>query len=53
VQNDGCEDLEIRKVYVALPDPDAEREGYRRVIDESGEAPRGTCRARGPAAGAD
>ena len=37
VRNQGCEDLEIRKIYVALPDPEAEREGYRRVIDESGE----------------
>ena len=31
------EDLEARKVYQVLRDPDAAREGYIRVIDESGE----------------
>jgi hypothetical protein len=30
-------DLVPRKVYVALPDEDAERHGLIRVIDESGE----------------
>jgi hypothetical protein len=29
--------LERRKIYVALPDTKAERIGYLRVIDESGE----------------
>jgi hypothetical protein len=29
--------LEIRKIYQALPDPDAETRGLIRVIDESGE----------------
>lgn len=29
--------LEPRKVYRALPDADAERRGYVRVVDESGE----------------
>jgi hypothetical protein len=29
--------LEIRKVYRALADPDGERHGLVRVIDESGE----------------
>ena len=37
VRNDGADDLEPRKVYQALPDPGAVREGYVRVIDESGE----------------
>ena len=37
VHADGCEDLEPRKMYVALYDRAAEREGYVRVIDESGE----------------
>jgi len=37
VRNDGADDLEPRKVYQALPDPGAAREGYARVIDESGE----------------
>jgi hypothetical protein len=29
--------LERRKIYVALPDEDAEKRGLLRVIDESGE----------------
>ena len=37
VRNDGADDLEPRKVYQVLPDPGAVREGYVRVIDESGE----------------
>lgn len=37
VRNDDCEDLELRKVYEALPDKRAERDGYMRVVDESGE----------------
>jgi hypothetical protein len=35
--NDGCEDLELRKLYQVLPDASAEKENYIRVIDESGE----------------
>jgi hypothetical protein len=31
------EDLEVRKVYEVLPDPKAAREGYLRIVDESGE----------------
>ncbi len=30
--------LELRKLYVALPDAKAAAHGYLRVIDESGEA---------------
>ncbi|OHB64702.1 MAG: hypothetical protein A2Y77_03645 [Planctomycetes bacterium RBG_13_62_9] len=37
VENKDSEDLEKRKIYVVVPDEDAEREGYLRVIDESGE----------------
>jgi hypothetical protein len=37
VRNDDCEDLEIRKVYQIIPDEEATREGYIRVMDESGE----------------
>jgi hypothetical protein len=37
IRNDGSEDLEPRKVYEVLDDPKADREGYVRVIDESGE----------------
>lgn len=37
VENKDCEDLEKRKFYKVLPDEEAEKEGYFRVIDESGE----------------
>jgi hypothetical protein len=37
IRNDGCDDLEPRKVYQALADPRAAEEGYIRIIDESGE----------------
>ena len=37
IENRDCEDLEKRKIYQILPDNDAEKEGYIRVIDESGE----------------
>ena len=37
VEDGGMEDLEARKVYQLLPDRGASREGYVRVIDESGE----------------
>lgn len=37
VRTDGSEDLEPRKVYQILPDRAANRDGYVRVIDESGE----------------
>ncbi len=37
IRNDGSDDLEPRKVYQLLPDRAAVREGYVRVIDESGE----------------
>ncbi len=38
VRNDDCNDLELRKVYEVLPDNRAAKEGYLRVVDESGEA---------------
>jgi len=31
------EDLEARKIYAVLPDTKAAKEGYLRIIDESGE----------------
>jgi hypothetical protein len=31
------EDLEARKVYEVLSDPKAAKEGYLRIVDESGE----------------
>jgi hypothetical protein len=37
VEDGGMEDLEVRKLYQVLPDRKAGREGYIRVIDESGE----------------
>lgn len=38
VRNDGYEvSLELRKIYIAVADADAEKHGLRRVIDESGE----------------
>jgi len=37
VRNDECEDIELRKVYQVLPDKRAARDGYLRIIDESGE----------------
>jgi hypothetical protein len=37
VKNDDCDDLERRKVYRVIPDGKAEKDGYVRVVDESGE----------------
>ncbi|MDI1241204.1 MAG: hypothetical protein PSX80_04710 [bacterium] len=37
IDNEGCEDLEVRKIYEVLPDETAEKDDYIRVIDESGE----------------
>ena len=37
IENNDCDDLEKRKIYLVLPDEGAEKEGYIRVIDESGE----------------
>ncbi|MBA3711604.1 MAG: hypothetical protein H0W76_04035 [Pyrinomonadaceae bacterium] len=37
VRNEGCEDLEVRKIYQVLPDESAAEDGYIRVVDESGE----------------
>ena len=37
VRDDGAEDLEQRKLYQVVPDRAAAREGYLRVVDESGE----------------
>ena len=37
VRNTGCDDLELRKIYQRLPDKGATREGYVRIIDESGK----------------
>jgi len=37
IRNAGSDDLEQRKLYQILPDRVAAREGYVRVVDESGE----------------
>ncbi len=37
IENKDCEDLEIRKIYQVLADDEAAKDGYLRVIDESGE----------------
>lgn len=37
VKDDDCEDLEKRKVYRVIPDKKADKDGYIRVVDESGE----------------
>jgi hypothetical protein len=37
IENADADDLERGKVYVTRPDASAKREGYIRVIDESGE----------------
>ena len=37
IENKDCEDLEKRKIYQVLSDEEAEKDGYIRVIDESGE----------------
>ena len=37
VRTHGSEDLEPRKVYQILPDRVADRDGYVRIVDESGE----------------
>jgi hypothetical protein len=37
IENKDSDDLEKRKIYQRLPDEEAEREGYIRIIDESGE----------------
>ena len=37
IENKDCDDLERRKIYQVLPDGEASKEGYVRIIDESGE----------------
>lgn len=49
VSNDGYPvSLEKRKIYVSLPDADAEKHGLLRIVDESGDDypyPKGFFRA--------
>jgi hypothetical protein len=38
LNNEGyAASLERRKIYIALPDPEADKNGLLRVVDESGE----------------
>ncbi len=37
IENRDCDDLEKGKVYRTIPDEDAAKEGYLRVVDESRE----------------
>lgn len=37
IANEGCDDLELRKLYLVVTDRGPHEEGYVRVIDESGE----------------
>lgn len=37
VKNNGCDDLQILKLYQLLPDEKAAEESYIRVVDDSGE----------------
>ena len=37
IRNEDCDDLEVRKIYVVTPDAQADKEGYLRIVDESGE----------------
>jgi hypothetical protein len=37
IRPSDSEDLKVNKIYEALPDPKADKEGYLRIIDESGE----------------
>ena len=37
VKNDDCDDLEKHKVYCVIGDQKAEKDGYLRVVDESGD----------------
>ena len=37
IRSDDSDDLEQQKIYQLLPDRTASREGYVRVVDESGE----------------
>ena len=37
VANEGCDDLQVWRIYRVLPDAVAAEEGYMRVVDDSGE----------------
>jgi len=37
IRNENSEDLQRHKIYLVLPDESASKDGYLRIIDESGE----------------
>ena len=37
IENKKCEDLEKRKIHIVLPNDEAKKEGFIRIIDESGD----------------
>ena len=37
IRNEECEYLELHKVYQVIPDGRAAKDGYLRIVDESGE----------------
>jgi len=37
IKNKDCDDLEIKKVYRSISDSKSEKDGFLRIIDESGE----------------
>ena len=37
IENKDCDDLKRGKVYLVLPDTKAKKEGFLRIVDESGE----------------
>ncbi|MBI5308336.1 MAG: hypothetical protein HZB37_08430 [Planctomycetes bacterium] len=37
IRNEGCDDLELHKVYQVIPDVRSAKDGYLRIVDESGE----------------
>ena len=37
INNEECDDLELKKLYLIIPDEDASEDGYIRIIDDSGE----------------
>ena len=37
IQSEGCDDLQLRKLYRLLPDGKATEHDYIRIVDDSGE----------------
>ncbi len=37
IDNKDCEDLEVRKIYQTIEDDKSKKDGYLRIIDETGE----------------